>query len=98
MAINKNKIQHSPSNFARGVKKVYNICLVLSQGLTNKLTIENSALYFGQYPKLTLISCSQTQVDQPNTKALEDFIHDLKQAGYDLMHIISLQGSGRLHF
>jgi hypothetical protein len=48
------------------------------------------------YPKLTLISCSKTQVEQPNTKALENFPYDLKQAGYDLMHIISLQGSGRL--
>ncbi len=39
---NKQKnFQHSPSNFARGVKNVYNICIALSQGLTNELTIEN---------------------------------------------------------
>ncbi len=61
------------------------------------LDLANHSLYFGQYPKLTLISCSQTQVEQPNTKAWENFLHDLKQAGYDFMHIISLQGSGRVH-
>jgi hypothetical protein len=32
------------------------------------LDLANHSLYFGQYPKLTLISGSQTQVEQPNTK------------------------------
>ncbi len=89
-----------PHRTLQGVKKnFYNICVALSQGLTTKLTIEKLKIL--HYILITL-SLPWFVVPKPKwsnqiQKALENFLHDLKQAGYDLMHIISLQGSGRLH-
>ncbi len=97
---NKQKnFQHSPLNFARGVKNVDNICGALSQGLTNKLTIEKlkNLHYILITQSLPWFLVLKPKSSNQIQKALENFLHDLKQARYDLMHIISLQGSGRLH-